>query len=339
MLIIVCDVFSEVECPLLENTWQELKEFIQQDFKEVHVAKFDCTVYRPICTGIGVYEYPCIVWMKNGRIKERFHCRHDTESMKSFIFEMMQAKNAPNIDDGVSKIDEEELPRLDVNDFVDIPGGGDVVEVSISKAGKGKDSSENPSLVSEEHLEVNDADQGPDVNEANFDKAPKIISTRNESVDLDYNSTTNVSDSNVKAEFIDDSIDTSKNGTSSEIEADSLETNLTESSSKARDEDKLEIAEAVKAIDSNTGTRNDADDFVKVSNEKFSEPATTNSKEPSSNSSDGSTDQLKVEVKSHFIKMNSDEDSESLADPATSDSEDFSPENSTKLTQVIDSNS
>lgn len=335
------------------------------------MAKFDCTVYRPICTGIGVDEYPCIVWMKNGRIKERFHCRHDAESLKTFIFEMMQAKNAPNTGDNILKMDEEELPSLEVNlindDFVDYSVNREVIQDSKTV----EDSIENPYKVNEDDLASNEAKQDPgaNVNKPNFDAAPENILARNENSALDYNSTTNLNDTaDVPEEFKDDFVDTPTNDTLSEIEVDPLETNRTENSSKARDEEKLKIAVAsnesisetvgptvetpddkIDAEDPSKPKENVDEKSVEENHEIKQKPHldSPNSNEPSSNSSEVSSinstviskDESKEAAQPYPIKIISGEDSELLADSAASAPEEFSSENPTILKLESDSNS
>lgn len=56
------------------------------------MAKFDCSIFRPICEGVGVEKYPSLVWMKNGKIIDHFKGHHDVESMKTYVFEMMRPK-------------------------------------------------------------------------------------------------------------------------------------------------------------------------------------------------------------------------------------------------------
>lgn len=72
-------------------------ETVKKDFQEIHVAKFDCSVYRPICEGVGVQEFPSIVWMKKGKIANFYKGEYDVESLKSYVFEMI--KPIPLIED------------------------------------------------------------------------------------------------------------------------------------------------------------------------------------------------------------------------------------------------
>lgn len=63
---------------------------VEKDFADLHVAKFDCSVFKPICDGIGIVDYPSLVWMKKGQIVEVYEGKKDVESLKTYVFERMQ---------------------------------------------------------------------------------------------------------------------------------------------------------------------------------------------------------------------------------------------------------
>lgn len=64
---------------------------MEKDFSDLHVAKFDCSVYRPICEGIGIVDYPSLVWMKKGQLVNVYKGQYDIESLKTYVFEKMQS--------------------------------------------------------------------------------------------------------------------------------------------------------------------------------------------------------------------------------------------------------
>lgn len=66
-------------------------ETVEKDYINLHVAKFDCSIFRPICEGIGVEDYPSLVWMNKGKIVDIYKGKYDVESLKTYVFEKMKA--------------------------------------------------------------------------------------------------------------------------------------------------------------------------------------------------------------------------------------------------------
>lgn len=112
----------------INDAWKALGQTVERDYSDVNVAKFDCSVFRPICEGILPHpiEYPSIVWMKRGEIFQHYTGKHDVESLKTYVFEMMKAPEVEEEDDkydnglnpwssdndGKDKLSEEE-PEID----------------------------------------------------------------------------------------------------------------------------------------------------------------------------------------------------------------------------------
>lgn len=85
------DNFRKGQDSFLERRWEELTNTVEKDYSDLHVAKFDCSVFRPMCQGIGVVDYPSLVWMKKGRIVELYRGQTDLESLKTYVFEKMRS--------------------------------------------------------------------------------------------------------------------------------------------------------------------------------------------------------------------------------------------------------
>ncbi|CRK96813.1 CLUMA_CG009948, isoform B [Clunio marinus] len=86
---------SDGDQPDLLNTWKKLANTVKVDYKGIHVAKFDCSVYRPICEGIGAGpNFPSIVWMQHGKIVSRYEGYLELESLKTFVFDMSRSLDA-----------------------------------------------------------------------------------------------------------------------------------------------------------------------------------------------------------------------------------------------------
>lgn len=67
-----------------------MKEYARRDFPEVQIAKFDCSIFAPICKGIGVQKYPSITWLKRGKVVDMFIGGTEIESIKTYVSKMVQ---------------------------------------------------------------------------------------------------------------------------------------------------------------------------------------------------------------------------------------------------------
>jgi Thioredoxin len=83
----------------MESNWKKLIHTFKKHSKDIHFGRFDCTIFRPICEGIGITKYPTLVWMEEGKIVKVYKSKQDFKHMKQFISMMsIEAKRRALID-------------------------------------------------------------------------------------------------------------------------------------------------------------------------------------------------------------------------------------------------
>lgn len=150
-----------------DETWEDLIETIDKDFEDVHVAKFDCTVYRPICEGIGVESYPSLVWMKKGEIVNYYSVSYDgkynVENLKTYVFEMMKQSPPPLIEREEEMSSEDDYKQSDQSGSDEKPIEADFNHDDVNKdliktkSGDGSVRSEHDAEEPAETQSVDDA--------------------------------------------------------------------------------------------------------------------------------------------------------------------------------------
>ena len=85
----------------MNQIWLEVADTVTKDYKGVNIAKFDCSIFKPICDGLGVQKYPSIVWMKNGKITKEYTGILDEELLKSFVFDIMTNTDNSDLSDNI----------------------------------------------------------------------------------------------------------------------------------------------------------------------------------------------------------------------------------------------
>lgn len=126
--------FRDGENPVLNDSWKELTKTVLNDYRDVHVAKFDCSVFRPICQGMGIDQYPVVVWMKKGRIVDQYNGGQDAESLKTYVFVKMH----PEI---------EEIPEDHDEDFIQSDEKIEFEKDFIDSRGKLEDNSDESEKI------------------------------------------------------------------------------------------------------------------------------------------------------------------------------------------------
>ncbi|XP_064105135.1 thioredoxin domain-containing protein 5-like [Macrobrachium nipponense] len=71
-------------CQRLAPAWESLAKSLEHD-KSVSIGKLDCTKYRDICTEYEVKGYPTLLWIEDGKRKEKYVGDRSLEDMKNFV--------------------------------------------------------------------------------------------------------------------------------------------------------------------------------------------------------------------------------------------------------------
>lgn len=146
----------------------------------MNVAKFDCSVFKPLCEDVGVMEYPSLVWMKKGDVFEYYKGDHDLESLKTYVFEMIMSTKPtinssgktdvdPNIEENsrhygsseLGKLGEEEINNINEEISADKDDEKDSTETLKDSMTVQSDKKEAPKVVSSEESSSYESEEKP----------------------------------------------------------------------------------------------------------------------------------------------------------------------------------
>ncbi|KAG5684020.1 hypothetical protein PVAND_013273 [Polypedilum vanderplanki] len=71
----------------LDENWQKLDYIVKynETFKNIHMGKVECSVFRPMCKNFHLEKYPSIVWMKKGKIVNNYAGNNSMNDLKMFL--------------------------------------------------------------------------------------------------------------------------------------------------------------------------------------------------------------------------------------------------------------
>lgn len=102
-------------CQRLEPIWNELANSLEYD-PSVSISRIDCTQYRPICQDFDVKGYPTLLWIVDGKKKEKYSGSRAVKDFKAFI-EEKTATEKKESDEEEAKVEEIAVLQLTGDSF------------------------------------------------------------------------------------------------------------------------------------------------------------------------------------------------------------------------------
>lgn len=75
-------------CQKLAPTWDELANSLSHE-KSVSIAKIDCTQYRGVCGQFDIKGYPTLLWIEDGKKKDKYTGQRSHEDLKAYVSTML----------------------------------------------------------------------------------------------------------------------------------------------------------------------------------------------------------------------------------------------------------
>ncbi|XP_051173292.1 thioredoxin domain-containing protein 5 homolog [Leptopilina boulardi] len=75
-------------CQNLAPTWDDLANSLSYE-KSVSIAKVDCTQFRGICGQFDIKGYPTLLWIEDGKKKDKYTGKRTAENLKEYVSTML----------------------------------------------------------------------------------------------------------------------------------------------------------------------------------------------------------------------------------------------------------
>ena len=76
-------------CQRLEPTWFKLADSFKHD-KSVSISRINCEDYPDVCEDYGIKGYPSLMWIVDGKVKEKYQDDRKHETLKKFVINKIE---------------------------------------------------------------------------------------------------------------------------------------------------------------------------------------------------------------------------------------------------------